>query len=138
MDREHRPGRPVKAARRWMLVPSLLGALASYACGGESETGGADCRPTGTKLRVKAGEPTHEFSTDCLAAPASKPFTIRFTNLDESSHGQHNIAIQDVFEGKIIDGFGESISYRIGPLHTDTYKFLCSKHPFMKGALVVE
>src|ERR687892_72896 len=127
MGRGHRRGRPVSAGtspsaatrgggfptgpcrkrttavsrRRWMLVPGLLGALVLQACGAGSETSAetstADCRPAGTELRIKAGEPTHEFSTDCLAAPANKPLTIRFTNQDESSHGQHNIAIEDVF-----------------------------------------
>jgi hypothetical protein len=73
-----------------MLIPGLLGALALHACGAESEPSTAACRPAGTQLRIEAGKPTHKFSTDCLAAPANKPFTIRFTNLDESSHGQHN------------------------------------------------
>jgi plastocyanin len=171
MDRGHRPGSLVNAPahpsgsacrdvlppgprrkpstaisrRRWMLVPSLLGALVLHACGAESESGTAeresgtaDCSPAGTHLRIEAGEPTHEFSTDCLAVPANKRFTIRFRNLDESSHGQHNIEIQDVFKGKTIDGFGESITYKIGPRQARTYKFLCSKHPFMAGTLVVK
>jgi plastocyanin len=133
---------PTISRRRWMLVPGLLGALVLHACGAgnetSTETSTADCRPAGTHLRIKAGEPTHEFSTDCLAAPANEPFTIRFRNLDESSHGQHNIAIEDVFDGKTIDGFGESITYKIGPQRAGSYKFLCTKHPFMKGALVVK
>jgi plastocyanin len=145
MGRGHQPGSPVNATRRWMLVPSLLAALVLHACGGgsatserESETGTAACRPTGTKLRIKAGEPTHKFSKDCLAAPANKPFTISFMNLDESSHGQHNIEIEDAFEGETIDGFGESITYKIGPLEAGTYTFFCTKHPFMNGTLVAE
>jgi plastocyanin len=121
-----------------MLVPRLLGALVLHACGADSETSTADCRPVGTQLRIAAGEPTHEFSTDCLAVPANKPFTIRFTNRDESSHGQHNIEIEDVFEGQTIDGFGESIIYKIGPREAGTYKFFCTKHPFMNGTLVVK
>ena len=162
MDQGQRPGSPVNATpqpsattrrgalppgpcrkpstamsrQRWMFVPGLLGALVLHACGAGSETSTetstADCRPAGIELRIKAGEPTHKFSTDCLAAPANKPLTIRFTNLDESSHGQHNIAIEDVFEGKTIDGFGESITYTIGPQRAGNYKFLCTKHPFMK------
>jgi plastocyanin len=138
-----------RSRRRWMLVPCLLGVLILDACGGESEnpytpmerkarTGTADCKPTGTQLRIAAGEPTHTFSTDCLAAPASKPFTIRFTNRDESTHGQHNIAIEGVSEGEMIDGHGESITYKIGPRRAGTYKFLCNKHPFMDGVLVVK
>lgn len=164
MDRAHQPHSPVNTAtqpspttrrdvlptdpgrkrstarprRRWILVPGLLGALVLHACGGGSETGTADCRPSGTELRINAGEPTHEFSTDCLAAPANKPFTIRFTNLDESFHGQHNIEIENVFEGKTIGGHGESITYEIGPRRAGTYKFLCTKHPFMNGTLVVK
>jgi plastocyanin len=128
--------------RRWMLAPGLLGALVLQACGAGSETtteaSPADCRPDGTELRIKAGAPTHEFSADCLAARAKKPFTIKFTNLDESSHGQHNIEIEDVFKGKTIDGFGESITYKIGPQRAGNYKFLCTKHPFMEGKLVVQ
>jgi plastocyanin len=128
--------------RGWMLVPGLLGALVLQACGAGSETSteasAADCRPDGTELRIKAGEPTHEFSADCLAAPAKKDFTIRFTNLDESPHGQHNIEIEDVFKGKTIDGFGESITYKIGPQRAGNHKFLCTKHPFMEGTLVVQ
>jgi plastocyanin len=124
-----------------MLVPSLLGALVLPACGAESETsetGTAACRPAGTQLRIEAGEPTHEFSTDCLAVPANKPFTIKFTNLDESSHGQHNIEIEGVFEGEVIDGHGESITYKVGPRRAGSYKFLCTKHSFMDGTLVVK
>jgi plastocyanin len=164
MDREHRPAKPVNAAtrpsattrggalptdprrkgstagsrRRWMLVPCLLGALVLHACGADSEPRTADGTPTGTQLRIKAGQPTHEFSADRLAAPANKPFTIRFTNLDESSHGQHNIEIEDVFKGKTIDGHGQSITYKIGPLRAGNYTFLCTQHPFMEGTLVVE
>jgi plastocyanin len=162
MDRGHQRGRPVNAAtppsaatrrgvlptgpcrkrttavsrRRWMLVPGLLGALVLQACSTETRT--ADCRPAGIELRIKAGEPTHKFSTDCLAAPANKSLTIRFTNLDESSHGQHNIAIEDVLEGKTIGGSGESITYKIGPQRAGNYEFVCTKHPFMKGTLVVK
>jgi plastocyanin len=121
-----------------MLVPGLLGALVLNACGAESETSTAGCRPAGTQLRIEAGEPTHEFSTDCLAVPANKPFTIRFTNLDESSHGQHNIEIEDVLEGQTIDGHGGSITYKVGPREAGTYTFLCTKHPFMDGTLVVK
>jgi plastocyanin len=121
-----------------MLVPCLLGALVLHACGAESEPRTDDCTPTGTELRIKAGKPTHEFNADCLDVPANEPFTIRFTNLDESSHGQHNIEIEDVFEGKTIDGHGQSITYKVGPLRAGTYKFLCTQHPFMEGRLVVE
>jgi plastocyanin len=135
MDRRRRPG------SREMLVFGLLGALVLQACGGGSETGtevsAAGCRPEGTQLRIKAGEPTHEFSTDCLAVPAEEPFSIRFTNLDASPHGQHNIEIADVFKGETIDGHGESITYEIGPRRAGTYKFICTKHPFMDGTLVV-
>jgi plastocyanin len=154
MDRGHRPASPLTPAtqpsptramalspRKWMLVPGLLGALVLQACGAGTETitetGTADCRPAGTELRIKAGEPTHEFSTDCLATPANKPFTIRFTNLDQSSHGQHNIEIEDIFRGETIDGFGKSVTYKIGPQRAGKYKFLCTKHPFMDGTLVV-
>jgi plastocyanin len=136
---------PKTSRRRWMLVPCLLAALVLHACGGGSETSGresetstADCTPAGTNLRIAAGEPTHEFNTDCLAVPANDPFTIRFTNRDESSHGQHNIEIEDVLQGETIDGFGESITYEIGPRPPGTYKFLCTKHPFMNGTLVVK
>jgi plastocyanin len=125
-----------------MLVPGLLGALVLQACGAGSESrteaSATDCRPDGAELRIKAGKPTHEFSADCLASPANEPFTIRFTNLDESSHGQHNIEIEDVFKGETIDGFGESITYKIGPQRAGKYKFLCTKHPFMEGRLVVQ
>jgi plastocyanin len=131
MDRAHLPGSAV-------LIAGLLAALVLNACGADGETGTADCRPAGTQLRIEAGEPTHKFSTDCLATPANKPFTITFTNLDESSHGQHNVAIEAVFEGETIDGFGESITYKVGPRRAGTYKFLCTKHPFMDGTLVVK
>lgn len=48
------------------------------------------------------------------------------------------VAIEDVFEGKTIDGHGESITYKVGPRRAGTYKFLCTKHPFMDGTLVVK
>lgn len=164
MDREHQPGSRVSAApqpsatsrkralapspcrshssaiarRRWMLVPSLLGAFLLCACGAQSEAGAADGRPAGSQLHIAAGEPTHQFSTDRLAVPANKPFTIRFTNHDESSHGQHNLEIEDVFQGRTIGGHGESITYKIGARRAGTYKFLCTNHPFMEGRLVVK
>jgi hypothetical protein len=97
------------------------------------------CTPSGTVLRV-ATEESHTFNTDCLAAPADRPFTIEYRNDDNSPHGNHNIHIKDggtLFKGDVVR-HGTSITYNVPSLPAGDYRFFCDGHPFMDGDFNVE
>lgn len=68
-------------------------------------------------------------------------FTIKYTNWDDSSHGQHNIEIKDggesLFKGDAIGGKGRTVTYQVPALPAGVYKFLCTRHTFMDGDFVV-
>lgn len=83
---------------------------------------------------------SHQFTTDCLAAPAGEPFTIEFDNQDTSPHGNHNIHIFD--GGDLFDGdfaaHGTSITYEVGALQAGSFQFRCDNHPVVNGAFIVK
>jgi plastocyanin len=98
------------------------------------------CKPHGTELEIAVlASASHQFTKDCLAAPAGQPFTIYFNNQDTSAHGNHNIRIElpdDDFVGEIAF-HGTDITYEVGPLQGGTYQFRCSHHPEMNGMFIV-
>jgi cytochrome c oxidase subunit 2 len=102
---------------------------------------GPACAPNGTSVKVSAKD-VH-FSTDCLAAPAKKPFTITFDN--EDSGVPHNVAIYSnssaskvLFRGQIVTGV-KTVTYHVPALPAGTYYFRCDVHPTaMHGTFVVE
>ena len=133
-----------KLCRGAVLAISLGAAAFSSACGGGTSEGAArpTCASSGTELRVATPpEKTHTFDVDCLAAPVNTRFTIKYTNWDDSSHGQHNIEIKDggesLFKGDAIGGKGRTVTYQVPALPAGVYKFLCTRHTFMDGDFVV-
>jgi plastocyanin len=106
-----------------------------------SPTGsGGPCEPAGTKLSITAE--ASMFSTDCLAAPAKKAFTIAFENKDAGV--PHNVAIYTdsdaktaLFTGDLVTG-PDSTTYEVGALDAGTYFFRCDVHPTtMTGTFIV-
>jgi nitrite reductase (NO-forming) len=103
--------------------------------------GTAACRPNGTKLSISAQNAT--FSTDCLAAPAGKAFTIEFDNRDPGV--PHNVSIYTdesastaLFTGDLVSG-PKKVTYHVDALEPGTYFFRCDVHPTtMTGTFVVK
>lgn len=98
----------------------------------------ANCPAASAVLKISAKNAL--FNTQCLAAPAGKPLTIEFTNMDDY---QHNVAIfkeangPKLFAGQFYAGPG-TITYHVPALPAGTYRFECQIHPFiMNGNLVV-
>jgi nitrite reductase (NO-forming) len=99
--------------------------------------GTAACKPAGTATQVMAM--LSKFNTDCLVAPAGKPFTIAMANHDAGV--PHNLAIYTdeaatklLFRGDLVAG-PATITYHIGPLPAGRYFFRCDVHPQMKGTV---
>ena len=102
---------------------------------------GSSCAPTGTSLQIRA-HPTLSFDRTCMAAPASEPITITFTNQENGV--EHNVAIYTnssasttLFRGDLVLG-PKTIAYRVGSLAAGTYFFRCDVHPTkMTGTFAV-
>jgi nitrite reductase (NO-forming) len=116
----------------------MMGSGSGSASGGASS---AACAPGGTKLTIDASNAA--FSTDCLAAPAGKAFTIAFDNRDAGV--PHNVSIytddsasQALFTGELVSG-PKKIVYQVPALDPGTYFFRCDVHPTtMTGTFVVK
>lgn len=97
------------------------------------------CSPSGTSVTVVANG--IKFDKDCLAAPASQPFTIVLDNKDSVPH---NIAILEshaasdvLFRAEIFDG-PRTQTFNVGALRPGTYAFHCEVHPAqMSGTFIV-
>lgn len=106
-----------------------------------SGTSSTSCKPSGTTLELSAQNAT--FDTDCLAAPAGKPFTIVFDNTDPGV--PHNVAIYTdssastvLFKGDVVSG-PLKVTYHVDALDPGTYYFRCDVHPTtMTGTFVVK
>jgi nitrite reductase (NO-forming) len=114
-------------------------AVSAPAASARPSAGGATCRPAGATTRVMAM--LSKFDTDCLAAPAGKPFAIAMTNHDAGV--PHNVAIyadeaasKALFRGDLATG-PTTVTYHVGPLPAGTYFFRCDVHPQMKGIVRV-
>ena len=80
------------------------------------------------------------FAPTSVTAPAGRPFTIDFNNMDASV--PHDIYIKDStgadkFEGAIINGPADT-TYNVPALAAGTYTFVCSIHSNMTGTMVVQ
>lgn len=83
------------------------------------------------------------YETASITVPAGKPFTIHFVNKDAGI--PHNVAIHEesgtgpeVFQGEIFNGVDER-TYTVPALTAGkTYVFVCTVHPNMLGAIVVQ
>jgi plastocyanin len=96
--------------------------------------------PAGVSLAITASGT--RFDRECLAVPASRPFTITFDNKDGTAH---NIAILEpgmasdvLFRADLIPGPSVK-TLRVAALKPGTYAFQCEVHPDrMSGNLVVK
>ena len=120
-------------------ITILTSILLFVACRNDGDA--ATCSPSGTELHIAVlASQTHQFNTDCLAAPAGEPFTIEFDNQDTSPHGNHNITVFDggvLFRGEPNAVHGTAVTYEVGPLEKGTYEFRCDHHPGMNGTFIV-
>jgi plastocyanin len=83
------------------------------------------------------------FNSESITVPASAPFTIRFVNYDAGI--PHNVAIHEdtgtgpeVYLGEIFNGIDER-TYDVPALTAGkTYVYICTVHPNMLGAIVLQ
>jgi plastocyanin len=83
------------------------------------------------------------YETTSIAVPAGEPFSIRFVNYDAGI--PHNVAIHEesgtgpeVYQGEIFNGVDER-TYDVPALTAGkTYVYICTVHPNMLGAIVVQ
>ena len=148
--------------RRLAAVAAVL-ALSLAACGGGSDddtdplAGGsasndhaghadhmgnptATCEPSGTTLSLTAQGT--KFNTNCLAAPADRPFTVNFDNKDQTVHNlmilESHSASEALFDGEIITGPGIK-TLNVPALRAGTFAFHCKIHPGqMSGTFIVK
>lgn len=98
------------------------------------------CSPSGTTLSITASGT--KFSTDCLAAPASQPFTVNFDNKDSITHNltilESHAATEALFDAGLIQGPGVK-TLSVPALKPGTFAFHCKIHPgLMSGTFVVK
>ncbi len=116
--------------------------------GATSPPSAATCQPDGTKLQISApaGASTSGFDKNCLGAPAGKPLTIDFNNLDATIHNVEiftdSSATTRLGGAKDASDFiagGATATYQVDPLKAGTYFFRCDIHPtVMTGTFVVK
>jgi len=80
------------------------------------------------------------FTTTAVNAPANRPFTIAFQNLDSGT--PHDVEIKDpnggtAFDGAIVTGVTTTI-YQVPALGPGTYTFICKVHTSMTGTITVK
>lgn len=130
--------------------PTAWEGLCDSARQGDSPHHGADLQVTGRDF---------DFDTSCLIAPAGRPLTIVFSNLDGGVPRNISVypltpylrecivtgtdpgAVDDLrdplFSGDIVTGVDEVV-YELGPLEPGEYYFEDVVHPTANGVLVVE
>ncbi len=99
----------------------------------------AHCEPSGTTLSITA-EGTR-FNTNCLAAPANRPFTINFDNKDRIAHNvqilESHSATEALFDAEIIPSGTRTLN--VPALRPGTFAFHCKIHPNqMSGTFIVK
>ncbi|HEX2117938.1 MAG TPA: cupredoxin domain-containing protein [Acidimicrobiales bacterium] len=97
------------------------------------------CEPSGTQLTISAQGT--RFNTDCLAAPADRPFTIVFDNKDQIAHNiqilESHSATSALFDAEIIPAGIRTLN--VPALRAGTFAFHCKIHPGqMSGTFVVK
>lgn len=136
---------PLRALRRGTLVAIAVSlALLLVACGDGTPPAVPDPVNDGPAAdgAISVSANNLEFDTDRIEAPAGETIVIEFTNHESAPH---NIAIytdesrqEQLFEGEIISGPDASVTYEIPAMEAGEYYFLCSVHPEMNGAFIVE
>jgi plastocyanin len=91
----------------------------------------------GSAVQISALNVAYEQTA--VSAPAGAAFTIQFDNKDAGI--PHNVEIKDasgmsMFKGDIVTGPAQA-SYSVPALAAGDYKFSCTVHPNMVGALKV-
>jgi len=119
---------PSTAATATPVEPTAVPGASDAGSGG---TGG------GAAVEISAVNVAYEQTE--VSAPAGAPFTIHFVNKDAGI--PHNVEIKDasgmtMFKGDIITGPAEA-TYNVPALAAGDYKFTCTVHPNMIGALKV-
>lgn len=100
----------------------------------------ASCSPGGTTVSVVASGT--RFDTDCLAAPAGKPFTLSYDNRDSLAHNivilESHTATDVLFRADIFSGPKVS-TFEVPALAAGTFAFHCEVHPTqMQGTFIVK
>ena len=100
----------------------------------------SDCAPAGPALSITASET--KFDKDCLAAPASQPFTIAYENRDAIAHNiavlESHTATDVLFRLEVFRG-PKTETLRVGALRPGVYAFHCEVHPaLMSGTFIVK
>jgi len=100
----------------------------------------SNCSPSGTSLSITASGV--KFDKDCLAAPASQPFTISYENKDDIAHNiavlESHTATDVLFRVEVFRG-PRTESLRVAALKPGTYAFHCEVHPAqMSGTFIVK
>jgi plastocyanin len=123
--------------------PAPSGAPASGEPAASAGTSaGASAAPSEVAADVTITAQGIAYTESEVTAPADKPFTIAFHNMDAGV--PHNVAIhegspsgQELFKGDIFNGVATKV-YDVPALPAGTYAFVCSVHPNMTGTLVVK
>jgi plastocyanin len=100
----------------------------------------SSCSPAGTTVAIVASG--IKFDKDCLAAPASQPFTITYENKDDVAHNiavlESHTATDVLFRLDIFRG-PKTETLRVAALKPGTYAFHCEVHPAqMSGTFIVK
>ena len=100
----------------------------------------SDCAPSGTSLSITASDT--KFDKDCLAAPASQPFTITYDNKDSVAHNiavlESHTATDVLFRLEVFRG-PKTETLRVAALKPGVYAFHCEVHPaLMSGTFIVK
>jgi plastocyanin len=119
----------------------LAGGAASTDAHGHDHMGNptGSCEPSGTTLTLVAQGT--KFNTNCLAAPADRPFTINFENKDSTPHNLQILASHSapdaLFDAEIIPPGTRTLN--VPALKAGTLAFHCKIHPGqMSGTFVVK
>lgn len=110
----------------------------------EEEEPGADTGEAGAEVPIDLTASSIAFSTNEISVPAGADVVITFTNEDAVGHDfdlyESPAAEQQLFDGEVITGPGETITYEFtAPEEPGDYFFNCSVHPQqMTGTFIVE
>ena len=118
------------------------GAPSASTSPGPSGAAPSGAAPSGAAADVTIVAQNIQYTTTTAQAPAGKPFTIAFNNMDAGT--PHNVSIhtgdasgQQVFLGKIVTGPIIEV-YDVPALPAGTYTYVCSVHANMTGTLTVK
>lgn len=141
-------------ARRFVLVAVLTGTLAFAACGGDSQTKGAD-RTTVPSVATTAAGGTQmteapanlqttvtitaknvAFTPTKIEVPANQQLSVTFDNEDAGVAHNLHIKVPDEQKTDVKQGVDkETLTFTV--TKAGKYEFMCDVHPTMKGDFIV-